>query len=168
MNFHTEWERLCKKSIDKGSFEYSHKSPSFASLLRKESVSEGYGVYAIHGIYGIHSELIYIGMAGTIKKDSVSKQGLRKRLNRIAFKVKGITVARRDVFKFLLGLPIDESKAELIKQRYPEIQKYEELHFKWIETYPKIGNPPPILSEKALLEAFHNENKRLPIMNKRM
>lgn len=175
MSFESEWQNLCHMAISQNCFDYSRtdKDISFAKLLREKSVSKGYGVYAIYGHNDNDSENrkpIYIGMAGTIKKNgSIGNQGLRKRLNRIAFKNEKIAVARRLVFMYLLDLPIeDPMKAQLISKRYPDFPKFKKLHFKWIELYPKEGNPMPQQAEKWLLEAFCHEHNELPLINKRM
>ncbi|MNL32783.1 hypothetical protein D3C87_1546570 [compost metagenome] len=102
------------------------------------------GVYIICGRMGNGNEVAYIGKAGSLCRDgSFKKQKLKGRLQ-----------AKKD-------------SQRNRKEWYQELlQRYEALVFHWLVTFDGDVRIVPAKAEADLLQAYFDENGRLPPENK--
>lgn len=144
VEFETVLERLRETAFTHGRFVLL-QSESINEVVVHERVSKGFGIYVISGCRNSGSEVLYIGMAGTICQDGRTKdQGIRKRLT-----MKQGGIYRKDYFPRV----IDE-------------RNLDSLNIEWFETYSVGKGVPPFLAEAELLAAFLRSSGRLPALNK--
>lgn len=136
----------------KGCFVFEEKNPRLKDVIKAEGVSKGAGVYLIYGVEGQRESLLYIGKSGQINTNGkIGKQGLAKRLANSQGK------ENRELFfrKILRGE----------HENYPGLGPFEQLRFRWIETYKDGMGIAPFFAEAYLLAKFLSENKKLPPVN---
>jgi hypothetical protein len=137
-------QEFTKEFSNYGSFELL-PNESINEVVVREKVPDKYGVYLIYGIQDNFEQLIYLGKSGTIKNDGKFKdQALRKRLT-----MKQDDMRRKDFFK------------KIMKEN-----NYDRLKFLWFITYDDDNRILPGYAEGKLVQAFVENYKRLPLLNK--
>ena len=123
-----------------GQFRLS-RNDSIAKKVRSAKVPDAPGVHIIFG----GRRPLYIGKAGTIQQDGKpKKQGLRKRLR---MKQGGMSRA-----KFFHDVMAD--------------RRFARLRFLWFVTQDQNNNVIPAFAEMKLLQAYYEQHRRLPDLNR--
>ncbi len=122
-----------------------NKDENINNIVAQNNVPNSYGIYIIYSIKDSVKEIIYIGKSGTMVNNGTFKQqGIRKRLGR-----KQNNKPRHIYFQ------------DIIKE-----YKFEKLEFLWITTFDEMHHEIPSLSEAKMLQAYFNQYKKLPLLNK--
>lgn len=122
------------------------KSASISRTLTANNVPNLYGVYVISAVVGDSTQCVYIGKAGTLTTSGVWKQqGLKGRL------------ARKQ----------DGEARQIFFQKIIEQHRLDALLFEWFVTYDgKQLLILPALAELVLLQAYFDNCRCLPMLNK--
>lgn len=173
ISFNERWAQLEQQfpSSAGNPIKYSKISGRFSNVVGELDLNI-YGVYCIFGMRQKKSELIYIGMSGTVLSDgTMRKQVVGERLKKTACKKTKnkqtvYRVSRDELFSALVG--VEKDQLANIVDYYPRLQEFEfeELEFHWIDTYTTLNGLPPALVEAELLWCYLSEHGHLPIMNK--
>ncbi len=144
MKFDETLSRLRTEAFEYGEFILLIDE-SINTVVRREHVSEGYGIYVISGCRKEKREIIYIGKAGTVCQDgSMLQQGIRKRL----------TMKQDSVYR---------------NRYFPEKMHefgFDALHFKWLVTYRDGSGTLPFFAEAELIFEYFSGSRCLPLLNK--
>jgi hypothetical protein len=118
---------------------------TISTVVEESKVPNEFGIYVISSLTPLKSEIVYVGKAGTIKVDGKWKrQGLSKRLTN--------KQGKENRNKFFRNYILEE---QLIG-----------LHFEWFVTFDnETSKVLPLFAEAQLIQAFFNENHRLPKLN---
>ena len=133
-----------KKSNQHGIFELK-KDEIIDDIVDKNKVPNSYGIYIIYSIKILPENIIYIGRSGTMLNNGTFRsQGIAKRLTKVQN-----------------GL-----QRKIYFQKIIEECKYEKLVFLWITTFDKNYQEIPSFSEAKMMQAYFNQYKKLPLLNK--
>jgi len=114
-------------------------------IIKEKQVPNSYGIYIIYSIKKLSKDIIYIGKSGTmINNGTFRNQGIAERLTK-----KQNGVVRKIYFQ------------NIIKKF-----EFEKLEFLWIITFDEQHKEIPSLSEAKMIQAYFNQNKKLPLLNK--
>jgi len=117
---------------------------NYISVCSKEVPNEP-GVYIIYGCRKEKREVIYIGKGGTIYTDGIfTEQGLKKRIN-------NTRKHDEDAQTYYTKLIADSG--------------YDKLVFRWFVTFDSKAKTIPAYAEARLLQAFFDDNDKLPEEN---
>ncbi len=132
-----------KKYKNKGYFTFSKGEKLYE---QSKNVPNLPGVYIVESIVGTKKEIVYIGKSGTyLGEGQFSKQLLRRRINN-----SHDSKPRQAYFE-------EKLKSEAI----------ESLKLSWFVTFDDTNKDLPAYVESLLIQAFFDENKRLPKWNKK-
>ena len=124
---------------------YLNKNEIINTIVRENNVPNDYGIYIIYSLKNNLEEIIYIGKSGTMINDgSFKKQGIKKRLTK-----KQENIVRKKYFQDVI-----------------HDNKFDKLKFLWIVTFDDKNKEIPSLSEAKMIQAYFNEYRRLPLLNK--
>ena len=127
-----------------GTFELK-KDEIINEIIKKNKVPNSYGIYIIYSIENLSKNIIYIGRAGTMINDGTLKsQGISNRLKNRQNKL-----SRKTYFQNVI-----------------EEYRYNKLEFLWITTFDENHQEIPSFSESKMIQAYFNQNKELPLLNK--
>jgi len=142
MTFKTTLESYYTRFATNGEFSL-FPTESINDVVKKEGVSNGYGVYVIFSRDNLERP-IYIGRAGTICKNGAwKKQGIRERLTAVQKGMRRVDYCRK-----------------LMKVKYRN-----GLQFRWFITRDGKEERLPALVEAELLQAHLDEFRCLPPLN---
>ena len=115
------------------------------TIIKEKKVPNSYGIYIIYSIKNLSKDIIYIGKSGTMINDGTFKsQGIAQRLTKVQNKLQ-----RKIYFQNILN-------------EY----KFDKLEFLWITTYDEEYQEIPSFSEAKMIQAYFNQYKKLPLLNK--
>jgi hypothetical protein len=131
----------------KGSFGF-HSNDKLSQILIKNSVPNKPGAYIIYAKTETEGkEIIYIGKSGTMNtKGEFSDQMLLGRL-----KAKQDKISREKYYK------------NLIKE-----YNFRSLFFQWFVSFDENNKILPAKLECDLIQVYYDENKKLPLLNKKI
>ena len=133
------------KKFDHGEFKLK-PGESINDVVNREHVPDALGVYLIYSKRDDLLKLIYIGKSGTLNQDGTfKKQRLKKRL----------TMKQDGIYrKYFFQNVIDD-------------YNFDELIFKWFNTYSDTIKELPGFIEANLLAKYFIAEHELPILNKK-